>query len=54
VGGSGAVMPAFGSVLTETELRSVVLFERVQFGGVDIDAALTDCGLADPEGSAAE
>ena len=47
VGGSGAVMPAFGGSLTETELRSVVLYERVQFGGEDLTAALADCGLTD-------
>jgi mono/diheme cytochrome c family protein len=44
VGGSGAVMPAFGN-LTEEQLRSVVLYERVAFGGEDLATALTDCGL---------
>lgn len=47
VGGSGAVMPGFAS-LSEDELRSVVLYERVQFGGQSLDEALADCGLADP------
>jgi len=49
VGGSGAVMPAFGSSLTDEELRSVVLYERVRFGGQDLEAALADCGLAEAE-----
>lgn len=45
VGGSGAVMPAFGPALSEEELRSVVLYERVQFGGLDVEATVSDCGL---------
>jgi mono/diheme cytochrome c family protein len=53
VGGSGANMPAFGGVLTEEELRSVILFERVQFGGEDLETAELDCGLVDAEGEAA-
>jgi mono/diheme cytochrome c family protein len=40
-------MPAFGSTLTEEQLRAVVLYERVQFGGEDLDVALADCGLAE-------
>ncbi|MCJ7726209.1 MAG: cytochrome c [Acidimicrobiia bacterium] len=47
VGGSGAVMPAFGTTLTDEELRAVVLYERVRFGGQALDAALADCGLAE-------
>ena len=31
---------------TEEELRAVVLYERVRFGGQDLDASLIDCGLA--------
>jgi mono/diheme cytochrome c family protein len=50
VGGSGAVMPAFEGSLTDEEIRSVVLFERVRFGGQDLAAALEDCGLEDEEG----
>lgn len=46
-GGFG-VMPGFGS-LTEEEIQSVALFERVVFGGADADAALTDCGLVAAE-----
>jgi len=45
VGGSGAVMPGFGGALSEEELRAVVLYERVQFAGVDVEAATADCGL---------
>ena len=37
-------MPGFGT-LTETELRAVVLYERVAFGGEDLAAAEADCGL---------
>lgn len=48
VGGSGAVMPAFGN-LTEEQLRSVVLYERVAFGGEDLATALADCGLGTEE-----
>jgi len=44
VGGSGAVMPPFAS-LSDEQLRSVVLYERVQFGGQELEAALSDCGL---------
>ena len=53
VGGSGAIMPAFGGVLTETELRAVVLYERVQFGGQALDVAVADCGLAGGTGETA-
>ena len=49
VGGSGAVMPAFGDVLDEQQLRSVILYERVQFGGQDLEAAIADCGLGGEE-----
>ncbi len=43
VGGSGATMPAWGSVLTADEIRAVVVYERVAFGGEDLATALTDC-----------
>ncbi|MDP8959876.1 MAG: c-type cytochrome [Actinomycetota bacterium] len=42
-------MPTFRDQLTEEEIRSVVLFERVQFGGQPREEALGDCGLAAPE-----
>lgn len=50
--GAGGQMPAFDN-LTEEELTAVVFFERVVFGGQDPAAAVTDCGLADPEGEPA-
>jgi mono/diheme cytochrome c family protein len=50
VGGLGVAMPAFGTQLSAQELHSVVLYERVQFGGLPLEGAMTDCGL--DEGSA--
>lgn len=47
VGGAG-VMPGFGAALSEEQLASVALFERVTFGRQGLDEALTDCGLAEP------
>ena len=47
--GGFAVMPGFGGVLSEEELRSVVLYERVRFGGEDLQVALADCGLVEAE-----
>lgn len=44
VGGVG-LMPGFGSQLSEEELASVALYERVQFGGEDLETAEIDCGL---------
>ncbi|HSG78962.1 MAG TPA: hypothetical protein VLD62_05220 [Acidimicrobiia bacterium] len=52
VGGSGALMPGFGN-LTETDLRSVVLYERVAFGGEDLATAEADCGLTGGDGETA-
>ena len=49
VGGSGAVMPSFAVSLTAEEIHAVAVFERVAFGGQDLEAAKTDCG-----GNAAE
>lgn len=51
VGSSGAQMPGFGNALTEEELRSVVLYERVAFGGQTVEAAIADCA---PEGTPEE
>jgi hypothetical protein len=53
VGGSGALMPGFGTTLTETELRAVVLYERVAFGGEDLVTAESDCGLMEGDGETA-
>ncbi|MFH1103491.1 MAG: c-type cytochrome [Actinomycetota bacterium] len=52
VGGSGAVMPAWASVLTADQIRAVVVYERVAFGDEDLATALTDCAPS-PEASAA-
>jgi hypothetical protein len=38
-------MPTFGTQLTEQELHSVVLYERVQFGGLPLEATIAECGL---------
>jgi mono/diheme cytochrome c family protein len=42
-------MPAFSDSLSDADLRSVVAFERVRFGGSDLDETLVDCGLVIPE-----
>lgn len=54
VGGFG-LMPAFGTSLSDEQLASVALYERVQFGGQPLDEAEIDCGLAEEpvEGEAA-
>lgn len=46
VGGSGALMPGFGS-LTDSELAEVVLYERVAFGQELYEDSESDCGLAE-------
>jgi mono/diheme cytochrome c family protein len=40
-----AVMPSFGSVLTEVEIRQVAAFERSFIAEGAADAVLADCGL---------
>ena len=45
VGGFG-LMPAFSS-MTDEQLASVTLYERVAFGGQPLEEAEADCGLAD-------
>ena len=47
VGSSGAKMPGFGS-LTDSELREVVLYERVAFGRAIYGDTQMACGLDDP------
>jgi len=42
-------MPSFIDSLSDVDLRSVVMFERVRFGGASLDEALVDCGLVIPE-----
>ncbi|MBI5157075.1 MAG: hypothetical protein HZA58_03565 [Acidimicrobiia bacterium] len=49
VGGSGAVMPGFSTSLTAEEIHAVALYERVAFGGQDLESAKVDCA-----GTAAE
>ena len=46
VGGFG-LMPAFGGTMTDEQLASVALYERVAFGGQPLEQAEVDCGLAD-------
>jgi len=43
-----AVMPAHGDRLSGHEIAAVAAFERVQYGGADVTAALADCGLPVP------
>ena len=52
VGGFGQ-MPGFEGTLTEEEIASVVLYERVAFGGEPLPEAETDCGLVGDQVTAA-
>ena len=47
-GGAG-LMPGFGTSLTEEQISQVALYERVAFGGQDLDEAEADCGLVDAD-----
>jgi mono/diheme cytochrome c family protein len=38
-------MPGFEGQLTETEIAQVILYERVEFGGLDVVPAEADCGF---------
>jgi mono/diheme cytochrome c family protein len=38
-------MPGFGGQLSDLEVSQVSLYERVQFGGLDLEAAEAECGL---------
>ncbi len=49
LGASGAAMPGFEDRLTPEELASVVIYERVAFGGQSLADAETDCGVAELE-----
>jgi cytochrome c553 len=42
------------AALTDEQLRSVVAFERVRFGGANPDEVLADCGLVEAEGEGGE
>jgi mono/diheme cytochrome c family protein len=48
VGAGG--MPSFGATLSDEEIASVVLYERVTFGGENLDEAQVDCGLVAADG----
>jgi mono/diheme cytochrome c family protein len=52
VGGSGT-MPGFAAALSAQEIAAVAIYERVSFGGQDLDAALADCGGSPENGAAA-
>jgi mono/diheme cytochrome c family protein len=43
--GGGGIMPGFGATLTPEQISAVTAFERVRFGGVPAEEALSDCGL---------
>jgi hypothetical protein len=43
-------MPRFEGQLTELEIAQVALFERVEFGGLDVETAETACGFGIEEG----
>lgn len=43
-------MPGFEGQLTELEIAQVTLYERVEFGGLEIEATETECGLGTEEG----
>jgi hypothetical protein len=45
--GGGGVMPGYEGSLSETEIASVALYERVAFGGEDIVAAELSCGFTE-------
>lgn len=38
-------MPTLGEALTTHEIAAAAVYERVEFGGVEEDAALVDCGF---------
>lgn len=39
------VMPAFGDSLTDEQLKQIALYERVRFGGADLENEKSSCGL---------
>ena len=42
-------MPAFQGKLSDEEIKAVVAFERVVFGGKETEEVLLDCGLIEPD-----
>ena len=47
--GGGGFMPGFATSNTPEEIASVVVFERIRFGGADPDETLIECGLIETE-----
>ena len=43
-------MPGFDGQLTDVEIAQVVLYERVEFGGLEVEPTETECGLGVEEG----
>lgn len=41
-------MPQNGATLTDEEIQSVVVYERVRFGDEELESVLADCGLEAP------
>ena len=52
--GGGGQMPSFQDTLTEDQIAAVVFYERVVFGGQDVEEAVFDCGFAEPENGAGD
>ena len=50
--GGGGNMPGFGAILTPEQINAVAAFERVRFGGVPEEEAISDCGLAEAPAAA--
>jgi mono/diheme cytochrome c family protein len=48
--GGGGLMPGYEGSLTEEQIASVALYERVAFGGQPLEEAEIDCGLIEDEG----
>ncbi len=47
--GAEGFMPGFATTNTPEEIASVVVFERIRFGGADLDETLIECGLIETE-----
>ncbi len=52
--GGGGLMPGYEGALTEEQIASVSLYERVTFGGQPLEEAEIDCGLVEGEGDGTE
>jgi len=50
LGFSGSPMPGYEGTFTPEEIASVVLYERVAFGGADVATEEVSCGLAEATG----